>query len=452
MAGSSDRRTDGIGALVDDDPAGRMFRVNRMAMTSQEIFEQEQRRIFDRCWLYLGHESEIPQPGDFLTRTLVGRPLIFCRGDDGTARAIINSCPHRGAMVCREPRGNAKAFHCLYHSWSFKNTGEILDLPGADAYSGSFDAGEFSLEPVPQQSSYRGFFFISFNRDAPSLEDYLAGAKEYLDAVADQGEHGMEVIAGTQLYCARANWKLLVENSIDFYHTVPLHKTYFKFLKDFGTDLSSGVSGRGHDLGNGHAVVKFRAGWGRPVARWEPSWGEAERERLVGVRADLVKRVGAERAQLIADTDRNLCVFPNLLINDIMATVLRQANPISADYMEITQWALAPVGESAEARARRLQSFNTFLGPGGFATPDDIEALEGCQRGFAAHRELTWSDYSRGYEQELQGPDAPMRSDFELQIRAFYRRWASLMDAGAERAADKQVVSLRRQDATSGRV
>jgi phenylpropionate dioxygenase-like ring-hydroxylating dioxygenase large terminal subunit len=196
--------------LVNDDPAGRIFRVNRLAMTSQEIFEREQRQIFDRCWLYLGHESEIPQPGDFRTRTLVGRPLIFCRGDDGKARALINSCPHRGAAVCREQQGNAKAVHCLYHSWSFKNTGEVLDLPGADAYSGAFNARDFSLALVPQQASYRGFFFISFNRNAESLEDYLAGAKEYLDAVADQGEHGMEVIAGTQLYAARANWKLLV--------------------------------------------------------------------------------------------------------------------------------------------------------------------------------------------------------------------------------------------------
>ena len=450
MAESSNSpRADGLGGLIKDDPAGRVFQVNRMAMTSQDIFAREQRRIFDRCWLYLGHESEIPQSGDFRTRTLVGRPLIFCRGEDGKARALINSCPHRGAMVCREKQGNAKAFHCLYHSWSFKNTGEILDLPGAEAYSGAFDSRAFSLAPVPRQASYRGFFFICFNRDAQPLEDYLAGAKDYLDAVADQGEQGMEVIAGTQLYCARANWKLLVENSIDFYHTVPLHKTYFKFLKDFGTDLSSGVSGRGYDLGNGHAVVKFRAGWGRPVARWEPFWGEAERDRLAGVRADLVKRVGPQRAELIADTDRNLCVFPNLLINDIMATVLRQANPISADYMEITQWALAPIGESAAARERRLQSFNTFLGPGGFATPDDIEALEGCQRGFAAYRELTWSDYSRGYAQELQGPDAPMKSDFELQIRAFYRRWAMLMEAdssGETQDGEDQVIALRRSD------
>ena len=101
----------------------------------------------------------------------------------------------------------------------------------------------------------------------------------------------------------------------------------------------------------------------------------------------------------------------------------------------------------SEARARRLQSFNTFLGPGGFATPDDIEALEGCQRGFVAHRELAWSDYSRGYEQELQGPDAPMKSDYELQIRAFYRRWSSLMKAGAEQpAANEHMVALRRSD------
>jgi p-cumate 2,3-dioxygenase alpha subunit len=102
-------------------------------------------------------------------------------------------------------------------------------------------------------------------------------------------------------------------------------------------------------------------------------------------------------------------------------------NPIYADYMEITQWAIAPVGESAESRARRLQAFNTFLGPGGFATPDDIEAFEACQRGFSAHRELGWSDYSRGYLGEAERPDHLGNSSYERQLRAFYRQWARLL-------------------------
>lgn len=420
--------------LLKDDPASGVFRVHRRAMVDQAVFDAEMRAIFDRTWLYLGHESEVPLAGDFRTRTLAGRPLLLVRGEDGVVRALLNVCPHRGAIVCRERQGNAKAFTCFYHSWSFRSNGERLSLPNDEAYSGAACPGPGDgLRPVPRQANYRGFVFIAFDRAAPPIEEHLAGAKAYLDAVADQGADGMEVIAGSQLYSARGNWKLLVENTIDFLHTVPVHQTYFKFLKDFGTDLSSGVSGRGYDLGNGHAVVAFRAGWGRPVARWEPSWGEAEKARIAKVREEVVARVGEERAKMIADTDRNLCLFPNLLINDIMATVLRQVNPVAPGYMEITQWALAPKGEDPQARARRLHAFNTFLGPGGFATPDDVEAFEGCQRGFGAWREVEWSDYSRGYRTEIEGPEDKIRSDHEIQIRAFYRRWHALVAAEGAR-------------------
>lgn len=423
-------------SLLVDDPAAGVFRLHRAAMTSPEVFEREQRRIFDRCWIYLGHESEVAEPGDFVTRTMAGRPLILCRGDDREVRVFVNSCPHRGAEVCRERAGNRKAFQCLYHAWTFSNTGRLIGVPGEDGYGGAWRREDFDLAEVPRMHNYRGFVFICFDAGAVDLETYLGDARVYLDCVADQGENGMEVLRGTQLYSARANWKLLVENTIDFYHTVPLHKTYFKFLEELGADTSGGVGGRGIDLGGGHAVVEFRAGWGRPVARWEPKWGEAERERLTALRARCEARLGAARARLVCDTDRNLMLFPNLLINDIMATVIRQVNPIAPDYMEITQWALAPIGEPAEARARRLDSFNTFLGPGGFATPDDIEAFEGCQRGYGAFRELEWSDYSRGYAGEAGRPPAEVQSSFEPQIRAFYRRWAALIgERPAEAAA-----------------
>ena len=135
------------------------------------------------------------------------------------------------------------------------------------------------------------------------------------------------------------------------------------------------------------------------------------------------------RAEMICDWDCNLLVFPNLTIADMVAVVVRVVNPIAPDMMEITQWCLAPKDEPAESRARRLHSFNTFLGPGGFATPDDIEVFEGSQRSFGAHRELSWSDFSRGYYGEATRPEAEVQSDFEGQIRAFYREWARRMEA-----------------------
>jgi phenylpropionate dioxygenase-like ring-hydroxylating dioxygenase large terminal subunit len=422
-----------LAGLVLDDPAAGIFRVRRSAFVLPEIFEAEKRLIFDKAWLYLGHESEVPRRGDFRLRNMVGRPLVLCRGDDDKVRVFINSCAHRGAEFCQEAFGNKRVFRCPYHSWTYKNTGELIDVLAEDGYGGGYRRADFNLREVPRATCYRGFIFICFDRDAVPLEIYLGGARIYLDYVADQSPDGkMEIIQGSQLYSARANWKLLVENTIDFYHTVPLHRTYFRFLEKSGSDISGGVAGNGYDLGGGHAVVSFTAGWGRPVARWQPSWGEAERERIAKVRADFEARLGPERARMVCEVDRNLCLFPNLLINDIMATVIRQVNPVSVDYMEITQWAIAPAGESPDSRARRLQAFNTFLGPGGFATPDDIEAFEGCQRGFAAHKEAPWSDYSRGYFGEAERPDHLGQSSYERQLRAFYRRWGEMLGAGRE--------------------
>jgi p-cumate 2,3-dioxygenase alpha subunit len=118
--------------------------------------------------------------------------------------------------------------------------------------------------------------------------------------------------------------------------------------------------------------------------------------------------------------NRNLLIFPNLIINDIMAITVRTFFPRTPDYMDITAWALAPIDEPPEHRALRLDNFLTFLGPGGFATPDDVEMLEACQMGFA-NREVEWSDMSRGMKRQH-----PLHND-ELQMRAFWRRWHELL-------------------------
>src|SRR5262245_61301040 len=181
------------GLLIDNQQDG-LFRVNRQAFTSQEILALEKDRLFEHCWIYAGHESEIPHPGDFRARRVVGRPVILTRDDDGIVRVLLNTCTHRGALVCREQTGNAKTFQCPYHAWTYNNRGELVGVPGEDAYSAAFDRRERSLAQAPRVDSYRGFVFISFNPAVEDLGDYLAGAKEFLDLVCDQSEEGMEIV------------------------------------------------------------------------------------------------------------------------------------------------------------------------------------------------------------------------------------------------------------------
>jgi p-cumate 2,3-dioxygenase subunit alpha len=416
--------------MVVEDRGRHLFRVARRAFTDDDVLEAERRAIFDRCWLYLGHSSEIAGNCDFITRAVGGRELIFNRDRAGAVHAFLNTCPHRGAMVVREKKGNALSFRCFYHGWSFNVNGRFASRfdegnYGKEHYSG----GCADLGRVPRLESYRDFWFVNFDRNAVPLADYLAGAKEYIDLVADQNEAGMEVVGSGQQYIINANWKLLAENSIDAFHGFPVHSTYFDYLKTIGSlrmdSAGSEFSASGmHDLGNGHAVIEYASPWGRPIARWVPSMGEDKRPVMADLREGLIKRFGEQRGTRMSEFSRNMLIFPNLVINDIMAITVRTFMPAAPNKMTVNAWALGARGEDHDLRKLRLFNFLEFLGPGGFATPDDQEALENCQRGYQNLREVGWNDISKGMPR--QGP--PMNDD-EEQMRCFWRQWRDRIGA-----------------------
>jgi p-cumate 2,3-dioxygenase alpha subunit len=408
------------GVLVAEDNARGLFQVARKAFTEQIVVDAEYEAVFNKCWLYLGHESEVAKNGDFVRRIVAKRNLIFNRDMTGTLNAFFNTCPHRGAEVCRQGKGNAKIFQCFYHGWVFGADGHLKNLPGAERYSADFKSQDRgNLVPVPRFSSYRGMCFVNFDKDAGSLEDYLGNAREYLDLVLDQSEGGMTIVQGMQEYAIRANWKLLVENSNDGYHAATTHASYIDYLANThakGNDVA--LVGVGRELGNGHAVVEYTSPWGRPIANWIPKWGDEGKKELDAIRARLEQLHGKEKADRIAFKNRNLLIFPNLVVNDIMAITFRTFYPKAPDYMNVTGWALAPAKESEWARKYRLDNFLEFLGPGGFATPDDVEALESCQAGYQNSLEYgaEWNDISKG-----MGMD-PFYDD-EVQMRSFWKEW-----------------------------
>ena len=420
------------GPYIIDDREAKRFRLNRGVLVDADVLEREHAAIFQQCWIYCGHESEIAEPGDFRTRDVAGRPVIFARDSGGNARAYLNTCTHRGAVLCREREGSRERFACMYHGWTFDIDGRLVVVPGKDSYGPEFDTGAFSLAEPAGFAAYRGFYFIHFGRDPQPLDDYLAGAKEYLDLVVDQSPSGrLQIIAGTQEYDIRANWKLLVENSFDDYHLHATHSTYLEYMKDSGVSvkipkgLVMPAPGVGKALGNGHAVVDNVNFRGRPIAAWIPLYGEDAKDEMAGIRRELDGRLGAERAKRVAETNRNLVVFPNLVINDGSSVTVRTFWPLAVDHMRVTAWAAGPAEESETARARRLDSFLTFYGPGGMATPDDVEVLEMVQRGLATWREVPWSEMSRGLNKEGE----QLNTD-ELHLRAFWRQWNKLMLAG----------------------
>jgi phenylpropionate dioxygenase-like ring-hydroxylating dioxygenase large terminal subunit len=406
--------------LIDENCETGVFRVNRRALVAADVFEQERRRIFERSWIYVGHVSEIPDKGSFISRKVIGRPLILVRDDEGDIRVMFNACTHRGNKLCRETRGHTKRFQCFYHGWTFDTQGRLIAVPDEEGYSAGFDKSAYGLGQAPRVESYRGLIFMSLDPAIVDLKTYLGEMKDYLDLLFDQSDE-MEISAGQQRYQVKTNWKLYVENSLDGYHALITHHRYFvTFLKDMGQEPTSwNAMSEAHpenvvrDLGNGHALLEF------PLGNIPLSAG-AKSGYLFDERQRLVKKFGEQRTRRMLDFNRNLFVFPNLMIIAHWRA-LRTFDPTAPDHVEVESFAIGNKDEPPDIRRLRLSNFLSFQGPGGFATPDDIEALEGCQRGFAA-REMEWSDISRGMQRK------PISTD-EFQMRVFWRRWYQLLNA-----------------------
>lgn len=427
--------------LITDDCERGVFKVSRVTMISDEVFADEHARVFGHSWLYVGHESEIPEPGDFRRRTVAGRPLMLVRGSDGEVRVFFNTCTHRGALVCRTDEGNSKSFQCFYHAWTFSNDGELIGLPDARSYADGADRASLALKQPARVDSYRGFVFVAYDAAVPDLGDYLGEVRAYMDIPLDAGEvvGGWQVAAGEVAFKIKANWKLMIENSIDNYHFDTVHQTYNAYMAGRNTkaaeESGAGPAGpqrdrgrtTGFSLAGGHGGFTFdRAHNGRPLASWTPAYGEEVRAEIEATRIALEEKYGAERMREMAEGSRSVLIFPNLLFQDSATGFrVRTVWPVSPGEADIHMWELVPRGDSDAIRRIRMEGARAFLGPGGFATPDDIEAVESCQAGFAA-TEVQESDISRGMK------DDEPRDDQELQMRGFWRRWNELMTAGAE--------------------
>jgi Ring hydroxylating alpha subunit (catalytic domain) len=235
-----------------------------------------------------------------------------------------------------------------------------MSLPGSSGYPEGFKTDpQKQMVHVPRLERFGDFFFVNFSNDGEDLATYLADAGDYLNLVAEHSASGMQIVGGTQEYSIRGNWKLLTENSFDGYHAACTHSTYLEYLKNANGALgATPLAGIGIDLGKGHALVEYSAPWGRPIANWVPLWGEQGKAEIASIYSALQHRVGAERADRIAHKNRNMVIFPNLVVNDIMAVTVRTFFPTAPDSVEINAWALAPREESDWLRANTASTIS----------------------------------------------------------------------------------------------
>lgn len=434
--------------LIDDRPDEGVFRVSRAIFTDQHVFDAEMRQLFEGGWIFLGLESQAPDPHDFFT-TFAGRvPIMVQRDGEGILRAFVNSCPHKGARLAQVRQGNARLHVCPYHSWSFDSAGrnKAVKWKAAGCYSEAFDKEDHGLAVLPRFENYRGFLFGSLVAVVPSLTDHLGEAAKLLDLVADQSEEGMELVPGQVTFTFEANWKLQLENCSDAYHFTSAHPSYIRVLErrqkemsedvvasvwensDYWKEDTQGVGGGSFSFANGHVL-----NWG--VFGVTPAIPLYERA------GELAERHGEGKRDWMFNM-RNLTIFPNLQIAENASSQLRVIRPLGPGLTEMRTWCIAPKGESASARRQRIRQYEDFFNPTGMATPDDTVSYENCQIGFAATFEPWLQGYARGMTASAAGgnrfadridlfPERSVLADSQLcdetLYHSYYRAWANRM-------------------------
>jgi phenylpropionate dioxygenase-like ring-hydroxylating dioxygenase large terminal subunit len=420
---------------VNYDALVREDRVHSRVYTDARVFEDEMERIFHRGWVFVGHASEIPKPGDYRLAWVGRYPIIMVRDDDGEVKLLSNRCRHRANTVCQIERGNTRFFRCDYHGWMYRNNGDLASVSYPDGYDRSFRKEDFGLIPIPRIESYRGFVFASIAPSGMSLKDYLGKAAEQIDLFVDLSPEGeIDARGGIHKYNYRGNWKLQIENSMDGYHPNFVHKNFFSLLKRKGMkNPTAHFGGRSiavtRDFGHGHVMLDYReCNRNAPILSVTPGAKE--------YKDTMVARYGVERAtEIINSGGTHLLVFPNLVMIGVQLRVVR---PISADETEVYLYPTLLKGVAPEVNQFRLRGHEVFFGPAGFGAPDDLEMFERLQLGLKNELD-PWLILSRGLERERREADGTRVGHVtdEVTQRGIFREWKRVMTG---REAESELV------------
>jgi benzoate/toluate 1,2-dioxygenase alpha subunit len=415
-------------------------RVHRSIYLDPDIFDLEMRRIFGRSWVFVGHDSLVPNPGDYVTTRIGSVPVVLSRHKDGKAYVVYNSCGHRGAVVCNEERGNVKLFRCSYHGWTFETNGDLDAVSMPRGYGPSTDLANpaLGMGRVPRQQAYRGFIFASLAESGQGLDDFLGHAKESIDELCDRAPEGeIDLSGGVHKYTFRGNWKLQLENTVDMYH-VP-----------FSHESTVGASGRQFGRRPGEKAGSAISDRGGAAARWEErtAWGSrANGHSYAGHQpvaeslpddplfrsyvAMLEARYGRERtAEILRPKRHNTAFYPNMTLQALNHHV-RVIHPVAVDRTEIRVYPVKLKGAPEEMNRGFVRHLNVTHSASSLIQTDDLENFRRCQDGVSGQGS-DWVWFARGVDSDREDPfgDLVNKGTVELPQRSQYAAWLRLMTA-----------------------
>lgn len=428
--------------------------LDRGIFSDPDVYNRELAAVFGKSWLFVGHETLVPEPGDYVSTFMGNDSVILSRGQDGRLHVLLNSCRHRGNKVCLFDRGNTSAFVCSYHGWRYGSDGKLIGVPyQKTAYLDELDTAQWGLVEAPRIETYAGFIFASWDADAVSLARYLGDAGWYLaNLVAREWAGGISFRPGHTGYRVASNWKIIAENFVgDHYHTRFTHRSSFRLglLGDRGTDREQDPNGPFEvSFDFGHGVGGVYTGETQLVRDLKAA--ERLPAHLVDLAKDYVHDVYAKAQKFytgIPDTPYGLShgtIFPNLCFSDTRSVLgvrgFYLLHPVSPVETEIWQWLAVDRNmppELAEIYVSRVLQQGQ-LSAGLFAQDDaeNFERVTEASNGWMASQiplnlqmtlahEGDWPGRSDWRVSGLPGFIGPQFS--EHCQRNMYRYWAQLM-------------------------
>jgi phenylpropionate dioxygenase-like ring-hydroxylating dioxygenase large terminal subunit len=421
--------------LVDTD----LGLISREIFVSKDVYQEELEKLFTRAWLFVGHESLIPKPGDFYTSRMGEESVILCRDKKNVIHVFLNSCRHRGMKVCRYEQGNTSLFTCPYHSWSYTTDGRLQGVPLYKAlYDGVLDRSQMSLIEVAKLANYKGTIWATWDPAAPDFETYLGDARLHLDMALDcrDGRPGGSEVIGVHKWIFPANWKFAAENFLgDTYHN-PSHRSVD--LIGIGPSARAGAKGRrDNEMDQAqHVWVSYPQGHGLHSAilpegnEYIPSFQNDPKieEYFRHCFEERKRRLGHEASRLIPFTGT---IFPNTSYHGRQPRGLCAWHPHSPTETEAWRFFLVDADAPAEVKEFLRHYYMRYSGPAGMTEQDDMENWLYATRastGTIARR------HPFNYQQSMHAStlDGPVPGKVSTQMteempRGYYRRWASYM-------------------------
>lgn len=427
---------DSIASLVDSENGY----ISREIFVNKELYERELEQVFGRAWLFVGHESLIPERGDFFTSRMGEESVILCRDKKDKIHVFLNTCRHRGMKVCQYDHGNTDLFTCPYHAWSYTTEGKLQGVPMfRSIYDGTLDKSQWSLIEVPRMVNYKGTIWASWDPNAPDFEEYLGDAKEHLDLCLDHRdgrEGGSEVFCGVTKWIIPANWKFGAENFMgDTYHNVS-HRSVD--LIGIGPSARAEVKGRrDNELEKAqHLWVSFPQGHGVHSAMMPEGQGYVESFQDSQVAEEYFRACYEKRKERLGEKARMRpfvgTIFPNTSFHGMQPRSIFMWHPHGPTQTEVWRFFLVDKDAPEEVKNFLRHYYMRYSGPAGMTEQDDMENWNyatDASRGTIARR------YPYNYQQSLGESriNFPVPGRVSTQIsednpRGLYRRWVTYME------------------------